>query len=85
MEVHHHPHIEKENFKKYFLEFLIIFLAISMGFIRLTCHRLQPVDSKKKNKLALAKQNLNIQSSKHKHNEKDFISCIKPFNWIFNS
>jgi hypothetical protein len=33
MEVHHHPHIEKKNFKEYFLEFLMIFLAVTMGFI----------------------------------------------------
>lgn len=33
MEVHHHPQIEKKNFKEYFLEFLMIFLAVTMGFI----------------------------------------------------
>jgi hypothetical protein len=32
MEVHHHPTIEKKNFKEYFLEFLMIFLAVTMGF-----------------------------------------------------
>src|SRR5436190_12387177 len=32
MEVHHHPHIEKKKFKEYFLEFLMIFLAVTMGF-----------------------------------------------------
>jgi hypothetical protein len=33
MEVHHHPHVEKKSFKEYFLEFLMIFLAVTMGFI----------------------------------------------------
>lgn len=33
MEVHHHPHVEKKGFKEYFLEGLMIFLAVSMGFI----------------------------------------------------
>jgi hypothetical protein len=35
MEVHHHPdlHHKKKNFKEYFLEFLMIFLAVTMGFI----------------------------------------------------
>lgn len=33
MEVHHHPHVEKKNFKEYFLEFLMIFLAVFLGFI----------------------------------------------------
>ena len=32
MEVHHHPHVERKNFKEYFLEFLMIFLAVTMGF-----------------------------------------------------
>jgi hypothetical protein len=33
MEVHHHPNAEKKKFKEYFLEFLMIFLAVTMGFI----------------------------------------------------
>ena len=33
MEVHHHPHVEKKNFKEYFLEFIMIFLAVTMGFL----------------------------------------------------
>ncbi len=33
MEVHHHPHVEKKNFKEYLLEGLMIFLAVSMGFV----------------------------------------------------
>ena len=32
MEVHHHSKVEKKNFKEYFLEFLMIFLAVTMGF-----------------------------------------------------
>jgi hypothetical protein len=32
MEVHHHPHVEKKNFKEYFLEFSMIFLAVMLGF-----------------------------------------------------
>src|SRR5271170_6524161 len=32
MEVHHHPRIEKKEFKGYFLEFLMIFLAVTLGF-----------------------------------------------------
>src|SRR5271169_6835918 len=36
MEVHHHPelpHGEKKRFKEYFLEFLMIFLAVTLGFV----------------------------------------------------
>ncbi len=32
MEVHHHPHVEKKRFKQYVLEFLMIFLAVTLGF-----------------------------------------------------
>jgi hypothetical protein len=32
MEVHHHPNVEKKEFKEYFLEFLMIFLAVTLGF-----------------------------------------------------
>jgi hypothetical protein len=34
MEVHHHPdlHHEPKKWKEYFLEFLMIFLAVTMGF-----------------------------------------------------
>ena len=32
MEVHHHPHVEKKGFKEYLLEFIMIFLAVTLGF-----------------------------------------------------
>ena len=34
MEVHHHPdvHHKRKKIKEYFLEFLMIFLAVTMGF-----------------------------------------------------
>jgi hypothetical protein len=32
MEVHHHPHVEKKGLKEYFLEFAMIFLAVTLGF-----------------------------------------------------
>src|SRR6185369_13755558 len=32
MEVHHHPKVEKKNFKEYLLEGLMIFLAVTLGF-----------------------------------------------------
>ncbi len=33
MEVHHHPKVERKGFKEYFLEFLMIFLAVTLGFL----------------------------------------------------
>jgi len=32
MEVHHHPKVEKKNFKEYLFEGLMIFLAVMLGF-----------------------------------------------------
>src|SRR4051812_47853018 len=34
MEVHHHPDVEhkRKNWKEYFLEFVMIFLAVTLGF-----------------------------------------------------
>ncbi len=32
MEVHHHPKVENKNFREYFFEFIMIFLAVTMGF-----------------------------------------------------
>jgi hypothetical protein len=32
MEVHHHPKVEKKNFKEYLLEGLMIFVAVMLGF-----------------------------------------------------
>src|SRR5689334_11930718 len=32
MEVHHHPKVERKNFKEYFLEFIMLFLAVTLGF-----------------------------------------------------
>ncbi|HEY2722576.1 MAG TPA: hypothetical protein VGI82_12665 [Chitinophagaceae bacterium] len=32
MEVHHHPNVGRKKFKEYFLEFLMIFLAVTLGF-----------------------------------------------------
>jgi hypothetical protein len=32
MEVHHHPKVEKRRFKEYFLEFIMILIAVILGF-----------------------------------------------------
>lgn len=33
MEVHHHPKLDHKPWKEYFLEGLMIFITVSMGFI----------------------------------------------------
>ncbi|HSZ84537.1 MAG TPA: hypothetical protein VK787_00815 [Puia sp.] len=50
MEVHHHPdvHHKRKNFKEYFLEFLMIFLAVTMGFFAETIREGISEDSKAK-------------------------------------
>jgi len=32
MEVHHHPKAGPKKFKEYFFEFLMLFLAVTLGF-----------------------------------------------------
>jgi hypothetical protein len=38
MEVHHHPKVEKKNFKEYLLEGLMIFIAVTLGFFAESFH-----------------------------------------------
>ena len=50
MEVHHHPDLHKgRKFKEYFLEFLMIFLAVTMGFFAESL-RERIVNSEKENR-----------------------------------
>src|ERR1035438_7216584 len=58
MEVHHHPHVEKKNFKEYFLEFLMIFLAVTMGFIAENVRESISDRSKEKEYIASIKKDL---------------------------
>ncbi len=62
MEVHHHPHVEKKNFKEYFLEFLMIFLAVTLGFF---AENLREHFERKKN----AKEYLEAFENELKQNE----------------
>ncbi|HLK30955.1 MAG TPA: hypothetical protein VKT28_20425 [Puia sp.] len=58
MEVHHHPHVEKKNFKEYFLEFIMIFLAVTMGFIAENIRESISDGSKEKEYVASIKKDL---------------------------
>jgi hypothetical protein len=53
MEVHHHPNVEKKGFKEYFLEFLMIFLAVTLGFF---------AENMRENISASKKENIDINS-----------------------
>jgi hypothetical protein len=66
MEVHHHPdlHHEKKRWKEYFLEFLMIFLAVTMGFFAENI-RESFIESKKEGHLiALFKKDLTNDTAK---------------------
>ena len=63
MEVHHHPNVEKKNFKEYFLEFLMIFLAVTMGYIAENIREHLSERSKEKEYVTSIIKDLNTDSS----------------------
>jgi hypothetical protein len=63
MEVHHHPHVEKKGFKEYFLEFLMIFLAVTMGFFAESLREDVSDNSKEREYLASIIQDLKSDSA----------------------
>ena len=75
MEVHHHPSVEKKNFKEYFLEFLMIFLAVTMGFI---AENIREHFSETK----IAQQNLEAYRNDLLQHEKYFKETIADFNKV---
>ena len=70
MEVHHHPKVEKKNFKEYFLEFLMIFLAVTMGFFAESVHE-------HFNKNEIEKRNIESYYVDLKKDSADLIWVIK--------
>jgi hypothetical protein len=77
MEVHHHPdlHHESKKWKEYFLEFLMIFLAVSMGFI---AENMREHFSEKK----IAHQNLEAYRNDLLQHEKYYKETIAEFNYV---
>ena len=63
MEVHHHPKVEKKNFKEYFLEFLMIFLAVTMGFFAESLREHVSNNSKEKEYIASLIQDMKKDST----------------------
>lgn len=63
MEVHHHPDVEKKNFKEYFLEFLMIFLAVTMGFFAENIRENLSNHSKEKEYIASIKKDLSADTA----------------------
>src|SRR4051794_17713596 len=58
MEVYHHPKVEKKNLKEYFLEFLMIFLAVTMGFFAESLREHRADKSKEKEFMVSLKEDL---------------------------
>lgn len=58
MEVHHHPKIEKKNLKEYLLEGLMIFLAVTLGFLAESLREHKSDQSKERDYISSFKQDL---------------------------
>jgi hypothetical protein len=69
MEVHHHPdlHHKTKKFKEYFLEFLMIFLAVSLGFIAENLRERISDRSKEKEYIEAFIRNLQDDTASLKH------------------
>ena len=72
MEVHHHPHLEKKSFKEYLLEGLMIFFAVSMGFIAENIREFISDNAKEKEFIESILEDL-------KEDQKSFTSTINYF------
>jgi hypothetical protein len=70
MEVHHHPelpHGEKKRFKEYVLEFLMIFLAVTMGFIAENIREHLSDNSKENEYITGMIKNLEVDTTRLNH------------------
>jgi hypothetical protein len=63
MEVHHHPKVEKKNFKEYLLEGLMIFIAVTLGFFAESLREHFAVKSTEKEYIYSLLQDLKSDSS----------------------
>jgi hypothetical protein len=71
MEVHHHPHVEKKNFKEYFLEFLMIFLAVTMGFFAEQLREFRVDKEKEKTYTETMLKDLQLDTAAYSNYEKN--------------
>ena len=78
MEVHHHPKVEKKNFKEYFLEFLMIFLAVTMGFFAEAFREHVGDRSKEKEYMSSLLEELKYDTAQY-HTALNKINFLNPF------
>jgi hypothetical protein len=77
MEVHHHPKVEKKKFKEYFLEFLMIFLAVTLGFFAEQMREHFADKSREKEYLKEITQNLEYDTIRCELNRQPNIIVIR--------
>ena len=86
MEVHHHPdlHHKKKNFKEYFLEFLMIFLAVTLGFFAESLREHVGDNSKEKEYIRALKKDLKTDTANVETWIKSFNSRINEYDTVVN-
>ncbi|BAU53563.1 hypothetical protein [Mucilaginibacter gotjawali] len=87
MEVHHHPelpHGEKKRFKEYVLEFLMIFLAVTMGFIAENIREHLSDNAKESEYITGMIKNLGVDTIRLKEVIKETDVQIKGFDSLIN-
>src|SRR5579863_9590326 len=86
MEVHHHPdvHHKKKNFKEYFLEFLMIFLAVTMGFFAESIREHLVEKSKEKGYMREIVENLKYDTIRCRVNAKKNLNLIAGMDSLRN-
>jgi hypothetical protein len=84
MEVHHHPKVGKKNFKEYFLEFIMIFLAVSLGFFAESLREHKSDRSKEKEYISSLRQDLISDTSNINSYLSGFNSRIQQFDTLIS-
>jgi hypothetical protein len=84
MEVHHHPHVEKKKFKEYFLEFLMIFLAVTLGFFAENIREGMTDHKKAENYAASMKEDLKADTAQLKIYITYFITTADNIDTFMN-
>ena len=79
MEVHHHPDLQhkKKNFKEYFLEFIMIFLAVTLGFFAESIREHLGDKSKEREYLSSMVSELQYDTAQYSHLIKE-LAYLRP-------
>lgn len=84
MEVHHHPKVEQKNFKEYFLEFIMIFLAVTVGFFAENIREHLSESSKEKEYMIALQKDLVTDTVNINNWIKSFNSRINEYDTLIN-